>query len=52
MTSFFEFPADIRRIISTTNIIENLNGNIRKHTKLKLSFSTDDVVKKSVWLAL
>jgi transposase-like protein len=52
LTAFFDFPVDIRRIIYTTNIIENLNGKIRKYTKSKLSFPTDDAVKKSVWLAL
>ena len=52
LTAFFEFPVDIRKIIYTTNIIENLNGKIRKYTKSKLSFPTDDAVRKSVWLAL
>ena len=47
-----DFPVEIRKIIYTTNIIENLNGKIRKYTKNKLSFLTDDVVKKSVYLAL
>ena len=49
---FFEFPVEIRKIIYTTNLIENLNGKIRKYTKNKLSFPTDDAVKKSVHLAL
>lgn len=52
LTAFFEFPAEIRRIIYTTNIIENLNGKIRKYTKNKLSFPTDDAVMKSVYLAV
>lgn len=52
LTAFFEFPIEIRKIIYTTNIIENLNGKIRKYTKSKLSFPTDDAVRKSVWLAL
>ena len=52
LTVFFEFPLEIRKIIYTTNLIENLNGKIRKYTKNKLSFSTDDAVKKSVYLAL
>lgn len=38
LTVFFEFPLEIRKIIYTTNIIENLNGKIRKYTKNKLSF--------------
>jgi len=47
-----DFPPEIRTIIYTTNIIENLNGNIRKYTKNKLSFPTDDALKKSVYLAI
>ncbi len=52
LTVFFDFPAEIRKIIYTTNLIENLNGKIRKYTKNKLSFPTDDAVIKSVFLAL
>ena len=49
---FFDFPIEIRKIISTTNLIKNLNGKIRKYTKNKMSFPTDDAVLKSVYLAL
>ena len=52
LTVFFEFPVEIRKIIYTTNLIENLNGKIRKYTKNKMSFPTDDAVLKSVFLAL
>jgi transposase-like protein len=52
LTAFFDFPVEIRRIIYTTNIIENLNGKIRKYTKNKTSFPTDDAVMKSVFLAV
>jgi transposase-like protein len=52
LTVFFEFPIEIRKIIYTTNLIENLNGKIRKYTKNKLSFPTDEAVLKSVYLAL
>ena len=52
LTVFFEFPLEIRKIIYTTNLIENLNGKIRKYTKNKLSFPTDDAVMKSVFLAV
>ncbi|MCF3110873.1 IS256 family transposase [Niabella sp. CC-SYL272] len=52
LTVFFDFPIDIRQIIYTTNLIENLNGKIRKYTKNKLSFPNDDAVLKSVYLAL
>lgn len=52
LTVFFDFPIEIRTIIYTTNLIENLNGKIRKYTKNKLSYPTDDAVIKSVYLAL
>ncbi|WP_212003030.1 IS256 family transposase [Chitinophaga sp. HK235] len=52
LTIFFDFPMEIRQIIYTTNLIENLNGKIRKYTKNKLSFPTDEAVLKSVYLAL
>jgi transposase-like protein len=52
LTSYFEFPLEIRKIIYTTNVIENMNGKIRKYTKNKLSFPNDDAVKKTVYLAL
>ncbi len=52
LTMFLDFPVEIRTIIYTTNLIENLNGKIRKYTKNKLSFPTDEAVKKSVYLAL
>jgi len=52
LTVFFDFPMEIRKIIYTTNLIENLNGKIRKYTKNKLSFPSDQAVLKSVYLAL
>ena len=52
LTVFFDFPVEIRKIIYNTNLIENLNGKIRKYTKNKLSFPNDDALKKSVYLAI
>ena len=52
LTTFFDFPVEIRTIIYTTNLIENLNGKIRKYTKNKMSFPTDNALKKSVYLAI
>ena len=51
-TVFFQFPLEIRKIIYTTNLIENLNGKIRKYTKSKLSFPSDEAVKKTVFLSI
>ena len=52
LTAFLQFPIEIRKIIYTTNVIENLNGKIRKYTRNKLSFPTDDALLKSVYLAI
>jgi len=52
LTAFLAFPLEIRKIIYTTNVIENLNGKIRKYTKTKLSYPTDEAVMKSVFLAV
>ena len=52
LTVYFDFPVEIRKIIYTTNLIENLNGKIRKYTKNKLSFPTNEAVIKSVYLAV
>lgn len=52
LMAFFDFPLEIRKIIYTTNLIENLNGKIRKYTSNKMSFPTDEAVKESVYLAL
>jgi len=49
---FFSFPIEIRKIIYTTNLIENLNGKIRKYTKNRLAFPNDQAVEKAVYLAL
>lgn len=52
LTHFFDYHLEIRKLIYTTNIIENLNGKIRKYTNNKLSFPDDQAVLKSVYLAL
>jgi transposase-like protein len=52
LTAFFQFPQEIRRMIYTTNIIENLNRGIRKFTKNKLMFPDDESLKKAVYLAI
>jgi transposase-like protein len=50
LTVFFDFPLEIRRIIYTANLIENLNAKIRKYTKNKMSFPTDEAVKNQfIW---
>lgn len=49
---FFAFSPDVRKIIYTTNAIESLNRVIRKTTKTRGSFPTDDAAKKLIYLAI
>ena len=51
LSTFFAYPAEVRRIIYTTNIIEGLNRQFRKITKNKPSFTNDDSLKKILYLA-
>jgi putative transposase len=52
LATFFDFPAPIRKIIYTTNIIENMNRIIRKYTKTKTVLPNDQALEKVVYLAL
>ena len=52
LTAFLNFPQEIRKLIYTTNIIESFNASLRKYTKNKKVFPTDDAAKKSVYLAI
>jgi transposase-like protein len=49
---FFAFPPAVRKIIYTTNAIESLNRVIRKTTKTRGSFPTDDAATKLIYLAV
>ena len=49
---FFAFPPDIRRTIYTTNALENVNRQIRKATKTRGHFPTDEAAIKLIWLAI
>lgn len=51
LTAFLQFPAEIRKLIYTTNIIESFNASLRKYTKNKKVFPTDDAALKSIYLA-
>jgi putative transposase len=49
---FFDYPPEIRRIIYTTNAIESINMSLRKVTKNRASFPSDEAVLKLFYLAL
>lgn len=52
LSTFFKYPPEIRKIIYTTNSIENFNRGLRKVTKSKAVFPTDDALFKSIYLAM
>jgi putative transposase len=49
---FFDYPAEIRKVIYTTNAIESVNMSLRKITKNRGSFPSDDALIKLFYLAL
>jgi len=51
LSTFFAYPAEIRKIIYTTNIIEGLNRQFRQITKNKPSFTNDDSLRRMLYLA-
>jgi putative transposase len=51
LRTIFDFPAEIRQAIYTTNAIESLNSVIRKATKKRKIFPTDESALKVVYLA-
>lgn len=52
VTPFFAYPADIRKVIYTTNAIESVNMSLRKIIKNRGSFPTDEAALKLLYLAL
>ena len=52
LSTFFKYPVEIRKIIYTTNSIENFNRQLRKVTKAKTIFPTDDSLFKVLYLAM
>ena len=52
ITPFFDYPPEIRRIIYTTNAIESVNMSLRKITKNRGSFPSDEALLKLFYLAL
>ena len=50
--TIFTYPAEIRRVIYTTNAIESLNGVIRSRMKTKRIVGSDESAVKLVWIAV
>lgn len=52
LSTFFKYPEYIRKIIYTTNAIENFNRNLRKVTKAKSAYPSEEALLKSLYLAI
>ena len=52
LSTYFKFPQEVRRLIYTTNAIEGFNRQLRKVTKAKSVFPTDDSLLKMLYLAM
>lgn len=52
LSTYFKYPPEIRKIIYTTNSIENFNRQLRKVTKSRTIFPTDDALFKILYLAM
>jgi putative transposase len=52
LNEFFQYPGYIRKAIYTTNAIESLNSSMKKVTKKRSAFPTDEAIFKVLYLAL
>ncbi|KEJ91398.1 IS256 family transposase [Synergistes jonesii] len=51
LSAYFKYPYELRRMIYTTNQIENYNRQLRKVTKTRTIFPSDDALLKLLYLA-
>lgn len=51
LTTYFKYPYEIRRMIYTTNIIEGYHRQLRKVTKTKTAYPSDEALRKIIYLA-
>ena len=52
LDTFFKFSPQIRKLIYTTNVLEGFNRQVRKFTKVRTIFPTDESFNKCVYLAI
>ena len=52
LSAYFKYPAEVRRLIYTTNAVEGFHRMLRKYTKTKTVFPSDDSLKKSIYLSI
>lgn len=52
LSGFFKYPNEMRRLIYTTNAVEGFHRMLRKFTKTKTNYPTDDALRKSIYLSV
>lgn len=52
LSTYFKYPQEVRRLVYTTNAVEGFHRMLRKYTKTKSVYPTDDAVRKSVYLSI
>ena len=52
LTTFFKYPQEIRKIIYTTNAVESYHRMVRKFTKSKPVFPTEDSIRKVIYMSV
>jgi putative transposase len=52
LSTYFKYPQEVRTLIYTTNAVEGFHRMLRKFTKTKSIYPTDDAVRKSVYLSI
>ena len=52
LTTFYELPVEMRRLVYTTNAIEAYNRGLRKYTKNRVQFPTVESLEKHLYLAM
>jgi len=52
VSTFFKYPQEVRRLIYTTNAVEGFHRMLRKFTKTKVIYPTNDALRKSIYLSI
>ncbi len=52
LSTYFKYPKEVRTVIYTTNAVEGFHRMLRKFTKTKTIYPTDDAVRKSVYMSI
>lgn len=52
LSTYFKYPDEVHRLIYTTNAVEGFHRMLRKFTKTKTVYPTDDAVRKSIFLSI